>query len=82
MGTVDQGLLLRNEYRVTEDRMLRKQITGWVWLTDGDRTTVAELGTRFGKKALAEVVAVVNPETLLAWHGKFLARNLRNSRKE
>ena len=62
--------------------MLWKQITGRVWFTDGERTTVAELGTRFGKKALAEGVAVVNPETLLAWHRKLLARNLRNSWKE
>jgi len=45
-----------------------------VRLTDGDRPTVAELGTRFGKKTLAEVVAVVNPETLLAWHGKLVGR--------
>ncbi len=81
-GTVDQDLLWRNEYRVAENRMLRKQTPGCVWLIDGERTTVAELGTRFRKKALAEVVAVVNSETLLAWHGKLLARNLRNSRKE
>jgi len=81
-GPVDQDLLLRKEYRVAENRMWQKQITGRVRLTDGDRPTVAELGTRLGKKTLAEVVAVVNPETLLAWHGKLLARDLRNSRKE
>jgi len=27
-GTVDQALLLRNEYLVTENRILRNQITG------------------------------------------------------
>ena len=27
-GTVDQELLLRNEYLVTENRILRNQITG------------------------------------------------------
>jgi putative transposase len=32
-GTVDQELLLRNEYLVTENRMLRHQITGRVRLT-------------------------------------------------
>ena len=51
-----QDLLLRNEYRVAEHRMLRKPITGRVRLTDGERTTLAELATRLGKKALAEVV--------------------------
>ena len=36
-GTVDQELLLRNEYLVTENRILRNQITGRVRLTDGER---------------------------------------------
>ena len=43
-GTVDQELLLRNEYLVTENRMLRNQITGRVQLTDGERKTLAEIG--------------------------------------
>jgi len=41
---VDQDLLLQNEYLVAENRMLRKQVTGCVWLTDGECTTLAELG--------------------------------------
>ena len=41
-GTVDQELLLRNEYLVTENRMLRHQITGRVRLTDTERKTLAE----------------------------------------
>ena len=40
-GTVDQELLLRNEYLVTENRILRHQITGRVRLTDGERKTLA-----------------------------------------
>ena len=32
-GTVDEELLLRNEYLVTEHRILRNQITGRVRLT-------------------------------------------------
>ena len=43
-GTVDQELLVRNEYLVTENRILRNQIAGRVRLTDGERTTLAELG--------------------------------------
>jgi len=54
-GTVDQELLLRNEYLVAENRILRKQITGRVRLNDGERTTLAALGKRLGNKALAEV---------------------------
>ena len=45
-GTVDQELLLRNEYLVAENRILRKQITGRVRLTESERTTLAELGKR------------------------------------
>ncbi len=40
---------------------------------------LAELGKRLGKKALAEVVSVVKPETLLAWHRKLIARKFDGS---
>jgi hypothetical protein len=43
-GSVDQELLLRNEYLVTENRLLRKQIPGRVRLSDGERKTLAEIG--------------------------------------
>ena len=52
-GTVDQELLLRNEDLVTENRMLRNQITGRVRLTDAERKTLAEIGHKLGKQALA-----------------------------
>ena len=42
--TVDQALLLRNEYLVTENRILRNRLTGRVRLTDGERRTLAEIG--------------------------------------
>ncbi len=78
-GTVDQELLVRNEYLVAENRILRDQIPGRVRLTDGERRTLAELGKRLGKQALAEVVSVVKPETLLAWHRKLIARKFDGS---
>jgi hypothetical protein len=46
-GTVDQELLLRNEYLVTENRILRNQIKGRVRLSDGERKTLAELIGRY-----------------------------------
>jgi hypothetical protein len=67
-GSVDQELLVRNEYLVTENRILRQQITGRVQLSEGERKTLAELGKKLGKKALAEVATIVTPETILAWH--------------
>jgi hypothetical protein len=39
---------------VTENRLLRNQITGRVRLSDGERKTLAELGNKLGKKALQE----------------------------
>ena len=65
---MDQELLGRNEYLVVENRILRNQIPGRVHLTDRDRITLAEIGKRLGKQALAEVVLVVKPATLLAWY--------------
>jgi len=77
--TVDQELLLQNAYLVAENRFLRNQITGRVRLTDGKRTTQAALGKRLGKQALAEVMSVTKPESLLAWHRKLIARKFDGS---
>jgi hypothetical protein len=48
-GSVDQELLLRNEHLVTENRVLRQQITGRVHLTDGERKTLAAIGGESGR---------------------------------
>ncbi len=45
-GSVDQELLLRNEYLVAENRVLRSQIPRPVRRTDGERETLADLGKR------------------------------------
>jgi putative transposase len=73
-GSVDQELLLRNEYLVTENRILRQQITGRIRLSDGERKTLAALGKRLGKQALKEVATLVTPDTILAWHRKLIAK--------
>ena len=64
-GSVDQELLLRNEYLVAENRILRGQITGRVQLNDGERKTLADIGKKLGKKALEEVAHIVRPETIV-----------------
>jgi hypothetical protein len=76
---VDQELLLRNEYLVTEHRILCSQITGRVRLTDSERKTLAETGQKLGKQALGEVVSLVKPETILAWHRKLVAQKCDGS---
>ena len=55
-GTVDQELLLRNEYLVTENRMLRDQLKGRVRLRDGERKALVETGQKVGKQALSSSV--------------------------
>jgi len=64
-GTVDQELLLRNEYLVTENRMLRNQIKGRIRLTDGERKALAEIGQKLGRQAVAEVAKIVKPDNHL-----------------
>jgi putative transposase len=80
-GSVDQELLLRNEYLVTENRMLRNQLQGRVRLTDTERKTLAEIGMKLGKQALEEVATIVKPDTILAWHRKLVAQKFDGSQQ-
>ena len=43
-GSVDEELLLRNVYLVTENRILRNHIQGRVRLSDGERHTLTAIG--------------------------------------
>ena len=79
-GSVDQELLLRNEYLVTENRILRNQIKGRLHLTDPERISLAEIGWRLGRNALAEVAQIVRPETIIGWHRKLIARKFDGSK--
>jgi hypothetical protein len=78
--SVDAEILLRNEYLVTENRILRQQITGRVRLSDGERATLAEVGKRLGKQALAEVATIVTPEIILVWHRQLIAMKFDGSK--
>ena len=66
---------------MTENRILRQEITGRVRLSDGERKTLAELGKRLGKKALEEVATIVTPDTILAWHRKLIAQKFDGSQQ-
>jgi hypothetical protein len=72
--SVDEELRLRNAYLVTENRILRQQMTGRVPLSDGDRLALAEMGQKLGRKALAEIATIAQPDTILAWHRKLVAQ--------
>ena len=79
-GSVDQELLLRNEYLVTENRILRQQIQGRLKLTDAERKSLAELAKKLGKKALEEVAHLVKPDTLLGWYRRLIAKKFDGSK--
>ena len=79
-GSVDEELLLRNEYLVAENRVLRNQLQGRLRLTDGERRSLAELGKRLGKQALDEVASIVNPDTVLGWHRRLVAKKFDGSK--
>jgi len=74
-------LLLRNEYMVTENRILRHQIKGRVHLSDGERTMLAEIGQKLGKQALEQVATIVKPDTILAWHRTLVAQKFDGSQQ-
>ena len=80
-GSVDEELLLRIEYLVAENRILRDQIKGRLHLSDSDRQTLAEIGKKLGKKALEEVAQVAKPDTILAWHRKLVAQKFDGSKQ-
>ena len=79
-GTVDQELLLRNEYLAAENRILRAQIKRRMLLSDAEKATLAEIAHRLGRKALEELAAVAKPDTLLAWYRKLIAHKFDRSK--
>ena len=67
-GSVDEELLLRNEYLIAENHILRKQIKDRLKLTDGERIT------------LAEIVTIDRPDTILSCHRKLIAKKFVGSK--
>jgi len=53
--TVDQELLLRNEYLAAKNRILKAQLNTPLRLTDAERMTLAEIAHRLGRKALEDL---------------------------
>jgi len=79
-GTVDQELLLRNEYLATENRILKAQLTGRLLLSDAERASLAEIGHRLGRKALEDVATTAKPDTILGWYRRLVARKFDGSK--
>ncbi len=72
-GTVDQELLLRNEYLAAENRILIAQFNGRLLLSQAEKKTLADIGYRLGRKALEDVANAAKPDTILVWYRKLVA---------
>jgi len=53
-GSINQELLLRNEYLMAENHILKSQIKGRLRLSDGERATLAGIAKRLGRKVFTE----------------------------
>jgi putative transposase len=80
-GMVNQQLLLQNEYLIAENRILRSHLPARVPLTNAQRTTLAEIAKRMGRRALEQVASAAKPETILAWYRKLIACKFDGSQK-
>jgi putative transposase len=79
-GSVNQELLLRNEYLAAENRVLRAKLPARLRLMDPERATLAEIGKRLGRKALREVACVAKPDTILGWYRRLVAQKFDGSK--
>jgi transposase InsO family protein len=79
-GSVNQELLLRNEYLAAENRILRAKLPSRLRLSNPERVTLAEIGKRLGCKALREVACVAKPDTILAWYRRLVAQKFDGSK--
>ena len=73
-GSADQEHLLPNEYLMTENRILCKQLQGRIRLSDGEQRSL-------GKRVLQEIASLVTPDTILAWHRTLMAQKFGGSQQ-
>ena len=79
---MNQRHLQTIDYLREENRVLREQLGGRrVRLNDDQRRRLATKAKVLGRRLLAEVVTIVTPETLLAWHRKLVAQKYDGSGK-
>ena len=79
-GLVNQELLLQVEYLAAENRILRAHLPGRLRLSNAERSTLAEIGKRLGRKSLSKVAQVAKPETILDWWRKLVAKKFDGSK--
>jgi putative transposase len=79
-GSVNHELLLRNGYLAAENQILRAKLPSRLRLSNPERTTLADIGKRLGRKALREVACVAKPDTILGWYRRLVAQKFDGSK--
>src|ERR1700704_5620925 len=79
-GSVNQELLLRNEYLAAENQILRAKLPSRLRLSNPERATLAEIGKRLGRRALGEVACIAKPDTILNWYRRLVAEKFDGSK--
>src|SRR5215471_6069585 len=80
-GLINQELLLKNEYLLAENRILKAHLQPGFRLSRPERTALAEIGKRLGRKLLQQVASVANPDTILGGYRKLVAAQFDGSRQ-
>src|SRR2546427_9356493 len=78
-GSINQELLLRNEYLTAENHILKSRIKGRLRLSDGESAALAGIAKRLGRKALRQIACIAKP--ILAWYRKLVAQKFDGSKK-
>ncbi len=74
-GRVNRHQAQAIEYLIEENRVLKEQLGGKrLRLTDDQRRRLAAKGKILGRRLLAQVATIVNPDTILRWHRKLIAQ--------
>ena len=66
-GTVDQELLVRNEYLAAENRILKAQLNGRLKLSDGERKMLGDIGHRWAARLWPKSLPL--PDRTPSWAG-------------
>ena len=72
---INQELLLQVEYLAAENQVHRAHLPERLRLTIDERSRLAEIGKRLGRKGLEKVDSVARPETILGWSESWLPRS-------
>jgi hypothetical protein len=80
-GLVNQRLLHEDEYLAAENRTLRPHLPRRLRVSGPERSTLAEIGKRLGRKELQQVAGVAKPGAILAWYRRPIDRKFDGSKR-